>query len=443
MQKLNLIKKYEVYPEYINSGVDWLGKIPNEWRTGKVKEVFNLLKQRSFNNSESEVLSLTLNGIKTRDVSNNEGQIAASYEGYRKIIKGDIVLNPMDLIRGFVDSSKYEGIISPAYSTLRKKDSKINSQFYNYFFQKHYFEEIFHPFGNGVSVDHRWTLKDDTLVNFPVVIIPFEQQTKIAKYLDEKTAMIEEIIKKKTKLIELLKEKRAVVINNTVTKGLDKNVTMIDSGIDWIGKIPKNWELKKIKYLTKIIPSNVDKLTIENEEIVHLCNYVDVYKNEKITNSIIENFMIASAPPKQIKKLTLKKDDVIITKDSETPNDIGIPAYVPETLAGVVCGYHLAIIRPHHINGEYLFRCFQSNSTKVQFFMSANGLTRYAIGIGDIGNLVIVVPPIEEQNSIQDKLEKQIALNDLAVERVQFSIKKLMEFKFSLISNVVTGKIKV
>src|SRR3989344_3836564 len=194
MQTLKLTKKYEKYSEYKDSGVEWLGKIPKEWEVGKVKEVFNLLKERSFNNSEAEVLSLTLQGIKTRDVSNNEGQIAASYEGYRKIIKGDIVLNPMDLVRGFVDSSKYEGIISPAYSTLRKKDKKTNSQYYNYFFQKHYFEGIFYPFGNGVSVDHRWTLKDDTLLNFPLLLIPEEQQTKIAEYIDEKTGMIEKII---------------------------------------------------------------------------------------------------------------------------------------------------------------------------------------------------------------------------------------------------------
>ena len=137
MQTLKLTKKYEHYPEYKDSGVEWLGMIPKDWELAKVKEVFNLIKEKSFDNSEADVLSLTLSGIKKRNISNNEGQIASSYEGYRHIYKGDIVLNPMDLLRGFVDASKYEGIISPAYSTLRKKDFDTNSQFYNYFFQNH------------------------------------------------------------------------------------------------------------------------------------------------------------------------------------------------------------------------------------------------------------------------------------------------------------------
>ncbi|MCX6717154.1 MAG: restriction endonuclease subunit S, partial [Candidatus Taylorbacteria bacterium] len=217
-----MTKKYEKYPEYKNSGIEWLGKIPKNWQVGKVKEVFNLLKEKSFNNSESEILSLTLNGIKTRDVSNNEGQIAASYEGYRKI------------------SSKYEGIISPAYSTLRKKNNGTNSQFYNYFFQKHYFEGIFHPFGNGVSVDHRWTLKDDTLMNFPLISIPEKEQTKIANYLDEKTETIDQIIEKKQKLIEFLQEKRTAAINHEIT---DKSK----------GK----WKIEKIKHMVNSIESGI------------------------------------------------------------------------------------------------------------------------------------------------------------------------------------------
>ena len=294
MQTLKLTKKYEKYSEYKDSGVEWLGKIPREWRVGKVKEVFDLLKQKSFNNSESEVLSLTLNGIKIRDISNNEGQIAASYEGYRKIKKGDIVLNPMDLIRGFVDASKYEGIISPAYSTLRKKDNKINSQYYNYFFQKHYFEGIFYPFGNGVSVDHRWTLKDDTLINFPILGIPFEQQIKIANYLDEKTSSIDQIIKKKQKLIELLREKRTAIIANEVVK-----------------KSKEKWKTEKIKHLVKSIESGIwGENPLENSDDIKCLRVAD-FDYENLSFSEVET--IRNNPDLSKRKI-LQRGDILVEK---------------------------------------------------------------------------------------------------------------------------------
>ena len=117
-----------------------------------------------------------------------------------------------------------------------------------------------------------------------------------------------------------------------------------NSGIEWLGEIPEHWKLARLKRLANVRASNVDKLTVETQKRVLLCNYVDVYKNERITREI--PFMSASATKDQIETFELKAGDVLMTKDSETPNDIGIPAYVPSELAGVVCGYHLSLIRP-------------------------------------------------------------------------------------------------
>ncbi|MFA5931873.1 MAG: restriction endonuclease subunit S [Candidatus Paceibacterota bacterium] len=409
MQTLNLTKKYEKYSEYKDSGVEWLGKIPKEWKVGKVKEVFNLLKERSFNNSESEILSLTLSGIKTRDVSNNEGQIAASYEGYRKIIKGDIVLNPMDLVRGFVDASKYEGIISPAYSTLRKKDKKTNSQYYNYFFQKHYFEGIFHPFGNGVSVDHRWTLKDDTLVNFPILIISPEQQTKIADYIDDKTIMIEEIIEKKEKQIELLKEEIVSIAMNEQIKGKGKII--------------------RIKNLFKLSENPIN--------IEDYSEYTALGLYNRGRGLFHKDFQLG----KDIKESDFYK---VISRDLIISGQFaweGAVAFAGEDESGCVVSHRYYLLRDGIVKTEYLLALLM---TKFGDHI-LNESSRGSAGRNKPLNIKILL--LEKirvpSKDIEEKIESLLIKMNLVRKNIKTSIKLLEEYKFSLISNVVTGKVKV
>lgn len=432
MQTLNITKKYEKYPEYKDSGVDWLGKIPKGWRVGKVKETFNLLKEKSFNNSESEILSLTLNGIKTRDVSNNEGQIASSYEGYRKIIKGDIVLNPMDLVRGFVDSSKYEGIISPAYSTLRKIDKNTNSDFYGYFFQKHYFEGIFYPFGNGVSVDHRWTLKDDTLMNFPLLVIPEKEQTKIANYLDEKIQLIDKIIEKKEKLIDLLKEKRTAVINNAVNKGLDKSANLVDS---LFGEIPSGWKISKFRNISNFIKTGT---TPSTENSSYFEGSFDWFTPGDFSSDILlnSNRKINESAIKDGECKLFPKNSVLMVSIGAT---LGKVAYSEKEFS---CNQQINVIYPNKESYyKYLYYFILINTE----FIKSNSLIT-TIGIlnqNRLKNIEVLVPSINEQIDITEYLDEKCNRIKNSIKKIENSIELLKEFKTSLISNVVTGKIKI
>lgn len=150
-----------------------------------------------------------------------------------------------------------------------------------------------------------------------------------------------------------------------------------DSGVEWIGEVPVGWEVEKLKFVAEVQPSNVDKKVKENEKEVLLCNYTDVYYNEEITGGL--TFMKATASDLQIRKFTLKSGDIIITKDSEDPNDIAVPAYVPQDLEGIICGYHLALLRPRdRILGWYLKRVMDSRYARSFFATRANGLTRYS-----------------------------------------------------------------
>jgi type I restriction enzyme S subunit len=187
----------------------------------------------------------------------------------------------------------------------------------------------------------------------------------------------------------------------------------------------------------------VDKHLHDDEIPVRLCNYTDVYKNERITGDM--DLMRATATAAEIARLTLTAGDVIITKDSETPDDIGVPAWVPEDLLGVVCAYHLGLLRPERerVLGEFLFRAIGSARIAQQFHVLATGVTRFALGKHDVKNAVIALPPVEEQKAICKWIADECQPLDDAVTRAEEEIKLIREYRDRQISDVVTGQVDV
>lgn len=231
-------------------------------------------------------------------------------------------------------------------------------------------------------------------------------------------------IQKKQRFIELLKEQRQ---------------SKIDEAVDGTNK---NWFNKRLKFVADIRFSNVDKLTIEDEIPVRLCNYVDVYKNDYITNDL--EFMTATATESEIEKFTVLKGDVIITKDSEEATDIAVPTFVKEDLENVVCGYHLALIRANEneILSEYLFRKFQSSELKAYFAVEATGVTRVGLSMGEITGVRISYPKsIEEQKQIVSHIKTETATIDTAIAKAEREIELIREYKEAMISEAVMGKI--
>jgi type I restriction enzyme S subunit len=209
------------------------------------------------------------------------------------------------------------------------------------------------------------------------------------------------------------------------------------SGVEWLGDIPEGWEAKKLKFSAANMPSNVDKKTKPGEQKVKLCNYTDVYYSEVIEASM--SFMIASASAEQAEKFTLLAGDTIITKDSEDPNDIAIPAFVRDDLAGVVCGYHLSVIRPFSVEfGSYIKRCFECSFARAYFAVSANGLTRYGLGAYPLDNVVFPVPSSVEATKIAAFLDHETAKIDGLIAKQQRLIALLEEKRQAVISHAVT-----
>ena len=207
--------------------------------------------------------------------------------------------------------------------------------------------------------------------------------------------------------------------------------------MEWLGEVPSHWEVLRLKHRCEVFPSNVDKHSRDDEPPVRLCNYTDVYYNERITPDM--QFMAATASPEQVARFTLKAGDTIITKDSETADDIAIAAYVPQDLPGVVCGYHLSMVRPKEATaGAFVKRLFDSFYAKARFAVAANGLTRVGLGQYELDNVELPFPPHEEQCAISSFLDRETAKIDALIAEQEKLIALLAEKRQATISHAVT-----
>jgi type I restriction enzyme S subunit len=210
-----------------------------------------------------------------------------------------------------------------------------------------------------------------------------------------------------------------------------------DSGVEWLGEIPAHWEVKRLKTIATVELSNVDKKSVEGQEAVRLCNYTDVYYNERITSDL--EFMAATATPEQARRFSLRAGDVLITKDSESWTDIAVPAVVAKDIPGVLCGYHLAHIRPDNdCDGAFLSRAFAAIGPRDQFQVAANGITRFGLGGDSIRTGPFALPSLVEQRAIAAFLDRETARIDALVAKKERLIALLLEQRAALITRAVT-----
>lgn len=411
-----------------NIKTKWLGAFPEHWQVLRIKNLFQEMENRSETGSE-ELLSVShYTGVtlKRESLENEDDHIsnAESLIGYKLVEQQDLVINIMLAWNGSLGISPFNGITSPAYCVYRIKGNN-NPEYFGYLFTTNLFKAEFRRHSTGI-IDSRLRLYSDKFFSIFSVVPPKEEQDEIVQHIKAQGEKINQFIQKKKRFIELLKEQRQ---------------SKIDEAVDGTNK---NWLNKKLKYIAEIKFSNVDKHTIEAEIPVRLCNYVDVYKNDYITNDL--EFMNATATETEIEKFTVLKGDVIITKDSEEATDIAVPTFVKEDLENVVCGYHLALIRANEneILNEYLFRKFQSSELKAYFAIEATGVTRVGLSMGEITGVKISYPKsIEEQRKIVLHIKNETATIDTAIAKAEREIELIREYKEAMLSEAVIGRVKI
>ena len=210
-----------------------------------------------------------------------------------------------------------------------------------------------------------------------------------------------------------------------------------ESGLEWIGEIPNHWDIKRIKYTSSFQLSGVDRITYETEINVSICHYPDVYNNESIFRRT--KISKGTCTPQELDKFCLKSGDILITKDSESPSDIGVPCYVEENIKNTVCGYHLGQYRiSDKMFPKYVFRFLQSDFVQSYFETESNGITRFGLGKPSLENLELVIPPLQEQKQISNYLDHKTQQIDSLIEKTQQKIELLKEQRTSLINHMVT-----
>ena len=432
------------YPEYKDSGVPWLGKIPVCWDCLPHRAIFSEIKEQGHINEPLLSVTITKGIIPQSQLlatTSKKDSSNLDKSKYKLVCPDDIAYNKMRAWQGAIGVSRYRGIISPAYIVVRLR--KIGDpNFFHYLLRTPSFAKEAERWSYGITPD-MWSLRPEHFKLICSCVPSVNEQVQITRFLDWKTSQINKFIRNKRRFIELLKEQKQNIINQAVTRGLDPKVKLKPSGVEWIGDIPEHWEARRLRTLAAVRASGVDKNTNEDEVPVMLCNYVDVYKNDRITAAI--DFMKATATPEEIRAFALKSGDVIITKDSESWDDIAIPTFVPEALPGIVCAYHLALIRPFsgEIEGEFLFRAFSSDPVADQFRIAATGVTRFGLAQGAIKGAFFPLPPLEEQRAIIAHINEKCAEISQAISRAEREIELMREYRTRLISDVVTGQVDV
>jgi type I restriction enzyme S subunit len=418
----------------------WLDSVPADWEIRPLFALGHENKKLNKDLSEQNLLSLSYGEIVEKDINSEDGLLPASFESYQVVEPGTMIFRFTDLQNDHTSLRsglvKSRGIITNAYLGFVPK--RISSRFLFYLMRALDNNKVFYGMGSGLRQSLTW----DDARRIPVLAPSLEEQNEIVSYLDEETSQIDQLISKKEQLIEKLLERRQVLITRVTTKGLDHNVPMKDSGVEWLGDVPLHWSIRPLRSIASTISSPVDKKSIEGQSSVLLCNYTDVTYNDLIHADI--NFMQATATLDQIRGYKLKAGDTVITKDSETAEDMGLSAFVVAELSNVLCGYHLAIVRPRKkVVPRWLTWSLRGSSSRTQMTLFSRGLTRVSLGQGSLRSIKVATPPADEQTIIASFLDQETAQIDLLVEKARKAIGLLKERRQALITQVVTGKIDV
>ncbi len=418
--------------EMTDSGVEWIGEMPRHWNTLRLQKIYRIKKDIA-GTAGHTVLSVTQHGIKPKNMD-SKGQFALDYSKYQLVKSGDFVMNHMDLLTGWVDISKYDGVTSPDYRVFTSIANCQNT-FFKYIFQFCYMNRVFYGLGQGVADVGRWRLPADMFRKFMLPVPPLPEQTAIATYLDEKCATIDAIIAEAKASIEEYKSWKASVIFETVTKGLNPNAEMKDSGVEWIGSIPKAWQYVPLKYLASCNDEVLTEATPED----YTFDYIDI-GSVHTGNGIgmCERMQFKDAPSRA--RRIVRDGDIIV---STVRTYLKAIAQVGNYDVPHIASTGFAVIRTKNANASFLKYALLSDNFVSQVEADSVGISYPAINATQIMAFKIPVPSIAEQTDIALYLDDKCAAIDGVIAEKEALIGELESYKKSLIFETVTGKRRV
>ena len=420
------------YERYKDSGVEWLGEVPSHWEISSLGKI--LLSVSEKNRPDLPLLSITreLGVIErdTEDQDSNHNFIPDDLSNYKILKKGQFGMNKMKAWQGSYGVSNFTGIVSPAYYIFDFIKS-INPQFFHWAIRSKIYVSFFGSASDGVRIG-QWDLSKSRMKSIPFIIPSNDEQQKIAQFLDDKTAKIDQAVDLAEKQIALLKEHKQILIQNAVTRGLNPDVPLKDSGVEWIGQVPEHWEVKRSKFIFKKIERKV-----KDEDQIITC-----FRDGQVTlraNRRTEGFTNAL---KEHGYQGIRKGDLVIHAMDAFAGAIG----VSDSNGKATPVYSVCLPYNKQKTNVYFYAYYLRNLALSGFISSlAKGIRerstdfRYA----DFAELLLPIPPYLEQQKIANYLDAQVTKIDQTIALKTAHIEKLKEYKSVLINDVVTGKVRV
>lgn len=428
----------ERYESYKGSGVEWIGEIPKSWRIVRAKSIFT--QRKSKGNTDLTQLSATQDkGMVPQSLLASVVQVSeeADLSQFKTVHKGDFVISLRSFQGGF-ELSQYEGVCSPAYQVFFG-DQLVSTSYFKYLFKCDGFISKMNSLTVGIREGKNIQYQD--FANSLIVLPSKLEQKNIADYLDRQTLIIDSLVQKTKKSIELLQEQRKSVISEAVTKGLDPNVPMKDSGVEWIGEIPEGWEIIRLG-LVAYIRARIGWRALKAEE------YVEAgYPMYSAFNIVDEKFVstpvnyITEARYLESPEIMIKQGDLMLVKDGA---GVGKCALVRKLDHKATVNGSIALISPNQkIDSRYLYYFFESNAFQHFAKMLMGGMGVPHLFQSDIKLMKIVLPLKSFQKDIADYLDQKTSEIDSLINKKKQLVQKLHEYRKSLISECVTGKVKV
>lgn len=420
----------EKYKEMRDSGVKWIGKIPMHWRLLRMKNIFQNISEK--NHPDAEVLSLYREfGVLPKNSRDDNHNVTSEDTGSYKFVRiNDLVINKMKAWQGSLGISRYEGIISPAYYVCRFVTEDVSKRYFHHLLRSKNYAQEFERLSTGMRVG-QWDLGIDDFMRVPAIIPPYDEQIAIADYLDDQVSHLDSIIEEAKASIEQYKMWKSSTIFEAVTKGLNPNNNMRDSGIEWIGMMPENWPIRALfQLVTQVKNKNSD---LSEKNLLSLSYGKIKRKNIDTTDGLL---------PSSFDGYNIIEANDIVLRLTDLQNDHTSLRVGRSTEKGIITSAYVTIRPMKEVDSEYLYYVLHAFDLKKGFYGMGSGV-RQGLNYDEVKMVKLPFAPKEAQRQIVDFLDEQCARIDAVISEKQALITDLDSYKRSLIYEAVTGKRKV
>lgn len=415
--------------EVKSSGIAWIGTIPKCWETDKLR--YHLRRNEPRNPGDVVVLSLyrELGVIPKDSRDDNHNVTSEDTSKYKYVRPGDFVINKMKAWQGSVAVSEYEGIVSPAYFVYEFTDDAIFKRYFHYLLRSCYKDEFMRLSG-GIRVG-QWDLPADALENTPILIPPMDEQRRIADFLDAKCAEIDALTADIQTQIDTLEQYKRSVINETVTKGLNSNAEMKDSGIQWVGEIPAHWSVHPVY---SYYGERKNKNRLGKEDNLLSLSYGRVIRKDINTND--------GLLPESFNTYNIVEAGDIIIRPTDLQNDKRSLRTGLVKEHGIITSAYIDLCPLKQVDSRYFHFLLHAYDVMKVFYNMGNGV-RQGLNYSEFSRLMVFEPPYDEQVAMADYLENKVTEVDAIIEQKKEQMSVLDAYKRSLIFEYVTGKKEV